>query len=130
MFADSHQPPHQQSFEVFEHLTVFAIHQVHVIFGQFEGRRFKVHAPWGTLQQKSEIDMQQVALGVNQNVSVVSISDLKHVVEQRIACEGFHEMLLGFFEILREVLVVKGPQGPVRDFLPGVLGELLFEGVH
>jgi len=43
--------------------------------------------------------MHDVALYVNQDVSVVSIFDLQDVADQRVGCKGAAEVFLSFLEL-------------------------------
>jgi hypothetical protein len=43
------------------------------------------------------------------------IFDVEKVVVQAVASERFDEILLGFLEVVPEVFLIKGLQGPMRD---------------
>ena len=43
---------------------------------QLEGRRFKVGIPWARAQHKSEIDVHNVAVCIDQNITIVPIFNL------------------------------------------------------
>jgi hypothetical protein len=45
----------------------------------------------------------------------VPVFDIEKVVVQAVSSERLNEILLGFLEIVPEVLLIKGFQGPMRD---------------
>ena len=59
--------------------------------------------------------MDQVTHGIYHYISVVPVFDIEQVVVQAVPGQRLYEILLGFLEVVPEVLLVKGLQGPMRD---------------
>jgi hypothetical protein len=56
-----------------------------------------------------------VTHGIYHNIGVVPIFDIEQVVVKAVPRERLYEIFLGFLEVVPEVLLVKGLQGPMRD---------------
>ena len=61
--------------------------------------------------------MHEVALRINEDVSVVPVLHIEQVVKQRVAGQALREVLLCLNEVLPEILFIKRPQGPSLSIL-------------
>ena len=66
---------------------------------------------------EAKVDVDDVALGVDQDVPVVSVLHLEQVADQRVRCEALQEVQLRDLEVLHEDLRVDLPQRLVRVLL-------------
>ncbi len=53
------------------------------------------------IKDKSEIDMYQMAILINKNVTIMSIFDLKHIADNRISCHTLNEIVSSMLELRR-----------------------------
>lgn len=60
-----------------ENVRIFALHQLDIVLGQFEGRLLEVHVPRATRYHETEVNMNYVALSVHQDVIVVPVLNLQ-----------------------------------------------------
>ena len=71
------------------------------LVGQLKRRGFKSQVARGAGQHKPKVNVQDVALGIEEDVAVVSVFDLHKVAEQRVGSQAFHKVALfggGVFE--------------------------------
>ena len=86
-FNDRHQLVHvlsgrqeaaqHQDLEVSEHVTLLSAHHLHKLARHFEGRALKAQVLRRTGQHEAVIDVYQMALIVQQYISIVSVFDLR-----------------------------------------------------
>lgn len=124
MLSDLKEPSDEEALEVFEHGRVLSTHDVQVLLRELEGRFFEADVAWRVLEVEAEVDVDQVALRVNQYVSIVTIFDIEQVLEDTIASHAFNKVPLRCFEVVLEVLMEEGAQVPLSR------GKLLLQVVH
>ena len=54
------------------------------------------------VEAEIEVDVNEMAVGVDQNILVVSVLDGKDVAEERVACKRLDEVFSGLLEIIHE----------------------------
>lgn len=102
--------------------------------GQLERRALERDDAGGVRDHEAEVDVDDVALCVDEDVAVVSVSDLEEVADQRVGCQALQEVQLSDFEVLHEDLRVDVSQREVRVLLlqrvdrDGVWNELCSAG--
>lgn len=67
----------EQALEIFEEVTIDAIHELDVFLRELKRSSLETHITRTVLQHKSEINMYNMALAIDHNVTVVAISDLE-----------------------------------------------------
>lgn len=60
------EPQKHQLFEILEHIRVGSAHQVDVLLGELEGGLLEVHVAGRDSEDEAEVDVQEVAVGVDQ----------------------------------------------------------------
>lgn len=74
-------------------------HYIHEVTCQFEWHLLKLeHITWKTCQHKSEVDVHNVTLPIDEYVRIMSILDLKYIAHEAIGGEGVAEVLASFFK--------------------------------
>lgn len=86
------QPQKEQQFEVLEDVRLRALHQIHVVLREFEGGFFEVHVAGRAGDHETEIDVDDVAVDVHQDIVVVSILDVEEVLDDGIAGQTLDEV--------------------------------------
>lgn len=76
-----------QALEVLEHGRRGALHDVDVFLRELERSAFEPQAAWAVANHEAKVDMYDVALIVQQNVSVVAVLDLQKIANQRVPAE-------------------------------------------
>lgn len=71
MLSGCYQTLQNQNFEVFKHVRIFSAHNFDEFWGQFEGWLFETQIFWRSRQNKAEIDVNEMTVTFQQNVSVV-----------------------------------------------------------
>ena len=80
--------------EVFVELVgLLAADEVEVLLGELEGRLLEVDSAGGHAEDEAEVDVDDVALHVEQDVAVVPVLELEHVGEDGGAGQRGHEVL-------------------------------------
>lgn len=90
----------QNWFEVDEHFWVRSSHDVHVLFCQFKRSAFKLNSAStrSVCEEEAKIDMNNVAIMVKQNVAIMTIFDIKQVLEEWITSKTLYKILLSLFK--------------------------------
>lgn len=79
---------------------MLAAKDVHVLLVQLEGRLFKLYAfSRGVGEEEAEVNVNHVAVLVDEDVGVVSVLDLQDVADQRVSSEGVTEVLPSLSEL-------------------------------
>jgi hypothetical protein len=111
------EPQKQELFEIVEHIGVEASHQVDVLLREFEGGLLEVHVAGGDPEQEAEVDVQDVAVGVDQDVAVVPVFDEEQVADQRVPGQAVCEVFAGDVPLVSEDLPVDLDQVAAPEFL-------------
>ena len=83
--AETSGHPHA---EVSEFIRILAAHNVQHLLGQLEGRRLELEALARRVrQQEAEVDVEHVALNVNQDVLIMSVLYLKDIANQAVCTQ-------------------------------------------
>lgn len=77
ILTDFKETSGQQALEIFEEVTIDAIHELYVFLRELERSSLETHITRTVLQHESEINMYNMALAIDHNVTVVAISDLE-----------------------------------------------------
>ena len=56
---------------------------------------------WSVRKEESEVDMHDVTLDIDKNISVVSVLDLENVAQERISCKRLNKVVASLFECSR-----------------------------
>lgn len=62
---------------MFENIWILPLHQLYVIFSEFEGSSFKAHVSWRAWEHETEINMNNMARSINKNIIIMPIFYLK-----------------------------------------------------
>ena len=122
VLAEELQPQEEEHPEVSVDVGIFAFHQFDVVVGQFEWRPLETHISWTARNHEAEIDVDKVAIRVDQNIVVMSIFDLEQVLHQGVPSQALDEVGGRLFPVFPINLLVDLPQ---RFFL-----RLLFQITH
>lgn len=68
-----------------EDVGLHALHQLHVVLGEFEGSPLEVHVSWGTRYHETEVYVDDVAVDIDEDVVVMSVLDVEQELDQAIA---------------------------------------------
>ena len=72
-----HQPLEDEYLEVLEHVAVLAPHDLDELGGHLEGGILEAQVLRGAAQDESVVDMDEVALAVQQDVAIVAVLHLQ-----------------------------------------------------
>ncbi len=84
VLSNEFETKEEQKLEVLENIWLCSFHQFHVIWCQFEGRLLESHISgrWG--QYEREIDVNDMAVCVDQDVIVMPILDGEEVLDETV----------------------------------------------
>ena len=74
--SQCHEPFDHQRLKLIEELGPMTSQNFNVLLSQLEGSCFKVKIAWAVREHKAEINVDHVALTVQQDVSIVPVLDL------------------------------------------------------
>ena len=74
---------------------------VNKFLGQLKVRRLEAHIfSWRPVEDETEIDVDEVPVFVDHDVSVMSILDLQDIADDAVSCQTFCKVESGFLEAL------------------------------
>ncbi|GIX62932.1 octaprenyl-diphosphate synthase, putative [Babesia caballi] len=94
------QPADDERLEVVEVVRVLAPNHVDVLLGELEGRRLEADVAGGVGEAEAVVDVDDVALAVQQNVPVVPVADLQEVRDDGVGGVALDEVLAGLEEVV------------------------------
>ena len=98
VFARGQESAQHQNLEVGEHVALDAAHHLGELVRHLEGGWLEAQVLGRTRQHEAVVDVDEVAVVVEEYVAVVAILDLEQVAGDRVAGAGGHEVLLGVQE--------------------------------
>jgi hypothetical protein len=75
VLSDEFETEKEQQFKVFENVRFSSFHQLHVIGSELKWRLLKPHISGRRGQDEGEINMNDVAISVYENIIVVPVLD-------------------------------------------------------
>jgi hypothetical protein len=69
-----------------EQIRLLSLHQLNVVLSQLKWRPLEIDIPRAARYQKTEIYVDDVTLGVDEDVLVMTVFDLEEVLDYRITC--------------------------------------------
>ena len=84
MLSEGHETFEHQLLELVKRFRPIPTQHLNVFLSQFKGSRFEIKVAWRVAEHESEVYVDHVALGVQQNVAVVSVLDLENVAQETI----------------------------------------------
>mmetsp|Transcript_33658 Transcript_33658/g.51947 ORF Transcript_33658/g.51947 Transcript_33658/m.51947 type:complete len:312 (-) Transcript_33658:3040-3975(-) len=114
MLLQGHEAVLHQLVVLGERLGVDASEHLNHFGGELEGSALELHSfSRGVREEESKVNMHDVPLDINKDVTVMSVLDLEDVAEQRVGSQRLAEVLprllvlasLGRAELLLEVLL-------------------------
>ena len=128
MFSDLIEATNEQTFEVFENFTLNAIHDVYILLSQLEWCSLKVDATRSILKHEAEINMNDSTTTINENVTIVTIFHIEHIIVQTVTGQAFYEILLCFLKVVQKVFFIESSECPL--FTGCSFREFLFERIN
>jgi hypothetical protein len=113
MLPDLKETADEQALEVLEHRRSLSSHYVYVLLSELEWCLFKAKVARRVLEVEAKVNVYQVALRVDQYVSIVSVLHVEQVREDGVPGQTLNEVLLSSFKVISEVLLVKRTQSPI-----------------
>ena len=95
------EPFPEQLLELSERFSIHTAHHFNVFRRKFERSRFEANVARRIGEHESEVDMDKVALPIEQDVAVMTIFDLQEVGDEGIACEGLCKIPLSTLKLGR-----------------------------
>ncbi len=92
VLSDEFETEKEQQLKVFENVRFSSFHQLHVVRSELKGRLLKSHISWRRGQYEREINMDDVAISVDENVIIVSVLDWKQVLNEAVTCQALNEV--------------------------------------
>jgi acyl-CoA hydrolase len=87
VFPGSFESLLEQLLEVRPARAVESTHDVHIIERKLERRSLEAHiSAWRVGEHEPKVDVNEVTVSVDEDVTVVPVFDLKEVRDDRIAC--------------------------------------------
>ena len=102
-----HEAGIEQALKVFKFVAFYSAYQVNVLLSQFKRCRFKPDLARTILEHKSKVNVDHVALSVQQDVAVVPVFYVEDVAKQRVGSQRPDEVLLRFLEVRPVVPLVE-----------------------
>ena len=94
-----------------EDVGLLALHQLHVVGGQFEGRFLEAHVTGRGGNDEGEVDVDYVPAGVDQDVVVVPVFYGEEVLDQGVPGQALDEVGYRALPVQAEYLLVDVLQG-------------------
>jgi len=91
--------------------TVFAVQQIDLLAGQFERTGLEIHVAGTGREQETEIDVDHVAVDVQQDVAVVSVFGLEYLGKQTVGHHRLQKVLLRIQKLVFEQVPLYFLQG-------------------
>lgn len=80
MLPGGQQALQNQYFEILEHVTLYAAHNVDLVVCEFEGGKLEAEISSGRgRQNESIVDMDHMALIVEENIAVMPVTMVIHI---------------------------------------------------
>ena len=79
-------------------LRVHAVEEGHVLVCEFEGRRLEGEVARAHAEDKAKVDVDYVAVRVEQDVTVVAVLELQHILHHAVPRQALREIPLRQFE--------------------------------
>ena len=96
VLAGRHQPLQDEDLEVLEHVALLAAHDLDKLGGHLEGGALEAQVLGGAAQDEAVVDVDEVALAVQQDVAVVAVLHLRKQYESEWVysfCEDIQMLL-------------------------------------
>ncbi len=106
VLSDEFETEKEQQLKVFENVRLSSFHQLHVVGSELKWRLLKPHISWRRGQDEGEINMNDVAISVNENIIVVPVLDWKQVLDKTVASQALNEVGDCSFPVQTEDLFV------------------------
>ena len=106
VLSDEFETEKEQQFKVFENVRLSSFHQFHVIGSELKWRLLKPHISGRRGQDEGEINMNDVAISVYENIIVVPVLDWKQVLDKTVASQTLNEVGNSSFPVQTEDLFV------------------------
>ena len=87
VLAEKLEPQKEEESEVGEDVRIAALHQLDVVCSELKRSSFKVHVAGTAGEDEAEVDMNHVAMGVDEDVVVVAVLDLEEVLDEGVSCQ-------------------------------------------
>ena len=75
-----------------EYIAVLALHQLNIIFGQLERRPLEIHVARRAGKHEAEVNVDDMAEHIDQNIVVVPIFDIKKVLDETVPCQRLYKV--------------------------------------
>lgn len=124
MLSDLAEATLQQRLVVKEHVRVLAAQDIYVLLREFEWRRFEAHTARRILQEEAEINVNQMSLGIEQNITIMPVLHIEQVREYRITGQTFREILLRLIKFVAKIALKECMKRPFGR------GKLLFQVIN
>ena len=93
MLAQFHEAFDHEPLEFGKCSGVLPAEQLDILGGHLEAASFAVDVPGRVAEQKAEVNVDHVALRVEQDVPIVSVLDLQNVAEKGVAGRRLQEVV-------------------------------------
>lgn len=109
VFPEKFESQEKHQSEMLENIRILALHKFDIVCSQFEGGSFEIHIARRAWEHEAEIDMNDVSNSVNQDIVIMSILDLKQILDQWIASKALNKISDRLFPILPINLLIYFP---------------------
>jgi len=93
-----------------ENIRILAFHQLNIVSGELERGSLEIHVSRRSWQHEAKINMNDMAIYIDQDVIIVPVFDIKEILDQAVACQRLNKIGYSWLPIHSKYLPVNIPK--------------------